>query len=138
MSIDNIDKYGFCVLCHSNLITKRVVDGKVIEMFLPIHSQTKFLLDNGSQMDVCMCKPCQQSNDLQDPLIHKNIMEAVYKGWQLETKLLVESKVWEQEHGDKYLEIMKKHSIDCHSEHLATNALQNRIKELINVHHSNT
>jgi hypothetical protein len=134
MSIDNIDKYGFCVMCHINLITKRVVDGKVIEMFLPIHGETIFLLDNGSQMKVCMCKPCQQENDLQNPAVHSNIMDAVQKGWQLETKLLVENKTWDKEHGDKYLETMSKRTIDCHCEHLAINALHNRIKELTNGH----
>ena len=135
MSIDSIDRFGFCVVCHANLITKRVVDGKVIEMFLPIHGHTEFLLNNGSKMVVCMCKPCQEKTDLRDPVVQSNIMEAVQKGWELETKILVADEKlseWTQEYADNYLAKMSELTIDCHSEDLAANVIQERIKELVN------
>lgn len=134
MNTDNIDRFGHCVVCHMNLITKRVVDGKVVEMFMPIHAETTFLLDNGSQMKVCMCKPCQEKTDLQDPVVQANIMEAVQKGWELETKILVADEKlpeWTQEYADKYLAKMSELAIDCHSEDLAANVIQERIKELV-------
>lgn len=133
MNTDNIDRFGHCSFCHKNLITKRVVDGKVIEMFLPEHDHTDFMLNNGSMMKVCMCKPCKESVDLSDSHIHSDIMEAVMKGWELETKLLVaDEKIpdWTQEHADKYLDNMAKLDIDCHADSLANNVLQDKSKEL--------
>lgn len=133
MNTDNIDRYGHCVICHANLINKRVVDGKVIDMFSPLHGHTTFLLDSGSQMQVCMCLPCQKKVDLTDPVIHENIMEACLKGWELETKQLIENKTWEQKHGEEYLKNMAILNIDCHSENLDNDAKQSRIKELVEV-----
>lgn len=138
MNTDNIDKFGHCVLCHRNLIYKRVVDGRQEDMFVPTHGHTTFLLNTGSQMQVCMCKPCQQNNDLADVSIHNNIMEAVQKGWELEAKLLVENNVWSTQKSVEYLNYMKSRTIDCHVEHLANNVIQNRIKELTNVNHSHS
>jgi len=138
MNTDNIDRFGHCVSCHKNLITKRIIDGREQEVFLPIHGHTTFLLKNGSQMEVCMCKPCQQCVQLDDPIVHHNIMEAVHKGWQLETKLLVENGTWDKEHGEKYLNHMKNHKIDCHIQHLSTSFVQNRIKELTHGNHINS
>lgn len=133
MNVDNIDKFGHCVVCHINLCTKKVIDGKVQDVFMPIHGHTTFLLNNGSKMQVCMCKPCQKSEDLDNTNTHCNIMDAVHKGWLLETKLLVSQGEWDQKKADKYLEEMNKRSINCHIEHLAHNVIENRIKELINV-----
>lgn len=130
MNTDNIDRFGHCVICHKNLITKRVIDGRLEETFLPIHGHTTFLLDNGSQMEVCMCKPCQEKTDLTDPMIHENIMEACLKGWDLETKILVSEEKWTKDHGEQYLKNMSFLNIDCHSQNLATSFIEERIKIL--------
>ena len=132
MSTDNIDRFGHCVVCHQNLITKRVVDGKVIEMFLPIHGHTEFLLNNGSRMQVCICTPCKEKTDFEDSIVKNNIMEAVQKGWLLETNLLIANGTWDKEHGQNYLNTMAFRTIDCHSENLAVNVIQERVKELVN------
>lgn len=133
MNTDNIDKFGHCCLCTKNLITKRVVDGKVIDMFLPIHDHTDFLLDNGSIMKVCICKPCKESIDLSSVEVHSNIMDAVNKGWELESKMLVEDEthpMWTKEYGEKYLHEMAQLSISYHADNLDKNVLAERSKEL--------
>lgn len=131
---DDIDKFGHCIICHKNLLTKRVVDGKVVDMFLPIYSDTMFLLSNGSQMQVTICKPCKESTDLNDSKIRKNIMEAIMKGWELETKLKVEEKDanFTEENRKKYLDYMDKITIDQHSEYLDKYVIQTRQMELLN------
>src|SRR4051812_32069688 len=116
---DNIDRFGHCVVCHRCLITKRVVDGKVIEMFTPDHGHTEFLLNNGSRMQVCICRGCKENIDLSKPAIQEMVMAAVQKGWELETKILVADEKlpdWTEEFGKKYLEKMSELEIDCHSE----------------------
>lgn len=136
MNTDDIDKFGHCVLCHQNLLTKRVVDGKVIDMFLPTYDQTTFLLNTGSQMQVTICKICKHSNDLSDPMVHDNIMEAVMKGWELETNMLVADDKqidWTKEKGDEYLSKMSELTINCNSENLDMYTLQNKVIQLRNI-----
>lgn len=132
---DNIDRFGHCVICHNNLLTKRVVDGKVVDMFMPIYDETIFLLNNGSQMQVTICKNCKESTDLNDSVIHEQIMEAVQKGWQLETRIKMDQDdpEWSKEKRDKYIEHMSKLDIDCHSENLDKHVIQNRQMELLNL-----
>lgn len=130
---DNIDRFGHCCVCHKNMITKRVVDGKVIDMFLPDHDHTDFLLDNGSIMKVCMCKSCKANVDLTSPKVHKYIMEACLKGWELETKALIADESlpnWNEDTAKIYLEKMSKLNIDCHSDSFSPVAVQDRVKEL--------
>lgn len=134
MNTDNIDKFGHCCVCHKNLITKRVVDGQVIDMFLPIHDHTDFLLDNGSIMKVCICKPCKENTDLCCKNKQSDIMEAVQKGWELETKALVADPAqpqWTEEFGKEYLDKMSELTIDSHADSLDKQALQRRIEEIV-------
>lgn len=134
--LDRIDRYGHCCVCCRNLITQRVVDGKVIEMFTPEHGHTDFLLDNGSIMKVCMCSICKNTYDLKDPEIHKEIMAAVMKGWELETDVMVADKnlpEWTEQSQKVYLDRMGKLNIDCHSDSLSEIAVQDRAKELTKI-----
>lgn len=135
MNTDNIDRFGHCVCCHDNLLTKKVVDGKVVDMFLPTYDETVFLLNSGSQMHVTICKNCKESMDLKDKDIHNNIMEAIYKGWELETKILIADDKypdWNDEKAKEYLDKMSVLNIDCHSENLDKFVIQNRQMELLN------
>ena len=135
MNTDDIDKFGHCVICHRYLLTRKVVDGKIVDMFLPIYDETFFLLNNGSQMQVTICKPCKQITNLSDPIVHDNIMRAVQKGWILENKLLVaDPKIpeWTAEFGDKYLANQAKLSIDIHSEGLDKFEIQTRQMQILN------
>lgn len=133
MNTDNIDRFGHCSFCHKNMIVSKVVDGKVTEMFLPEHDHVDFLLNSGSIMKVCLCKNCKKDIDLNDPTVRCNIMEAVMKGWELETKILVADEKlpdWTQEYADKYLDTMGQLNIDCHADNLAHSFLQKRSQEL--------
>ena len=136
MSTDNIDRFGHCVCCHRNMITKRVVDGKVIDMFLPDHDHTDFLLDNGSIMKVCMCKSCKEKVDLASPVVHGYIMEACQKGWELETKTLIadeEHPQWTEESAKVYLDRMAILKIDTHADSVSPVVLQDRVKQLTKI-----
>lgn len=130
MSTDDIDRFGHCVICHNNLITKRIIDGKSTEIFLPIHDHTKFMLDNGSTMEVCICKLCKESIDLSDSIVHENIMKSVQKGWELETKLLIENNTWDIHHGNKYLQDMSKLKISIHADNIENRLLEVKSQEL--------
>ena len=133
MNTDNIDRFGHCCVCHRNMITKRVVDGKVIDMFLPDHDHTDFLLSNGSIMKVCMCKSCKEKVDLTSPKVHGYIMEACMKGWELETKLLIADEklpYWTEESAKVYLDKMAELKIDTHADSVSPVVVQNRVKEL--------
>lgn len=133
MNTDNIDRFGHCVCCHRNMITKRVVDGKVIDMFLPDHDHTDFLLNNGSIMKVCMCKSCKEKVDLTSPKVHGYIMEACMKGWELETKMLIADPAypaWNEDSAKAYLEKMSTLQIDIHADSVSPIIVQNRVKEL--------
>ncbi len=130
----NIDKFGHCVICHKNLLTKRIVDGRQVDMFLPIYSDTMFLLNNGSQMQVTICTVCKETTDLSDPQVHSDIMDAVQKGWQLETQIKQESgdPEWTADKRDAYISNMSKLSIDCPSENLDKFVIQQRQIVLLN------
>lgn len=134
MNTDDIDKFGHCVVCHQNLLTKRVVDGKLVDMFLPTYDETFFLLNNGSQMQVTICKTCKSSTDLFNKDVHNNIMAAVQKGWQLETKMLVADEKlseWTLEKGKEYLDTMSKLSIDSNTDYMDKYAIQQRQMKLL-------
>lgn len=122
---DDIDKFGHCVICHKNLITKRVVDGKVEDMFLPEYGHTFFLLEDGSQMQVTMCKPCQSQNELTDPEVHKNVMDAVIKGWTLEQKFNSNQNISKND-ASNYLNKFSRDSIDIHVGSIDKNILIER------------
>lgn len=135
INTDNIDKFGHCCVCHKNLLTKRVVDGKVVDMFTPFYDETIFLLDSGSQMQITICKTCKASTDLNDRKIHQDIMDACMKGWELETKMLVADEKlpdWDEKKGKEYLDTMRKLNIHCNSEKLDKYSLQSKVIELRN------
>lgn len=133
MSTDDIDKFGHCVICHKNLLTKRVVDGKVVDMLTPIYSDTMFLLNNGSQLPVTICKVCKAITDLKDPVVFVQVMAAVNKGWELEGKLKVETGEIDEEKRQRIFDSVKNLSIDCHSENMDRYAIQERTIALLKI-----
>jgi len=134
--VERIDKFGHCCYCSAYLLTKRVVDGKVVDMFTPNYDQTTFLLDNGSQMQITLCKKCKSSIDLNSAEVHTDIMNAVMKGWELESNALVADETkpeWTAEVGEKYLSDMGKLAIDCNSENLDRYVIQEKVIKLQNL-----
>lgn len=84
MKIENIDKFGHCVVCHRNLIKNVVLNGKVEGVFDADKDEAQLKLNNGSVMPISICKPCKISKDLSDSMVHSKIMDAVQNGWLLE------------------------------------------------------
>lgn len=125
---DDIDKFGHCVVCHRNLIVRRVVDGKVQNTLAPEFGQTEFLMNNGSRLVVCMCRICQNTYDLSDKKIQEDIMAAVEKGWDLEHKLLVANGTITEEVAKKEKENRKDFSLEMHSEGVTDAQIEGRKK----------
>jgi hypothetical protein len=84
VKINDIDKFGHCVVCNKNLIRNVVINGKVEGTWHPNKDEAYMKLNQGSLMPVSICKPCKKSVDLTDPTVHANIMKAVHNGWLLE------------------------------------------------------
>src|SRR3990167_1435332 len=132
--MSNIDKYGHCVVCHRNLIVERVSDGKVIRMFTPDKEETEFLLDDGSRMRVCICKPCKMTIDLNDKKVINNIMEAVTNGWQSEVDTLVADEKrpeWTPERAKNHMKVYKEKNILFHSENSEHHVVEDARKIII-------
>lgn len=134
--VERIDKFGHCCYCSEYLLVKCIVDGKVIEMFKPTYDDTMFLLNDGSQMQITICKKCKESIDLENENIHSEIMDAVYKGWELETAKLVNDENYPNYTEDirtKDLSIMLSKTINCNSENLDKFTIQNKVVEIRNL-----
>ncbi len=131
--VERIDRFGHCCYCADNLLTKRVVDGKVVDMFLPTYDDTMFLLNNGSQMQITICKKCKSSIDLTDSGVQKEIMDACMKGWELDTQIKVDNKEIDEEQRNRILDSHYKLEIDCHSSNLDKHVIQGRALELLNI-----
>lgn len=137
--LDKIDRFGHCCICTKNLLTQRVVDGKVQDMFVPDYGESTFLLNDGSKMQVTICKTCQRDNELTNPDVQRDIMDAVQKGWQLEVgKLSTEGTTlpngnyirWGKDYSEKFLNFMSKKDIDIHVGDIDNNILMERSKKL--------
>lgn len=137
--LDRIDRFGQCCCCTRHLLIDRVIDGKVQKVWAPEYGDVTFLLNDGSKMQVTICKICQNTYDFKEPSTHKDIMDAVMKGWELETKKLTTEGGdtpegnfirWSKENGEKYLSLMSKKNIHCHIDSISKEALVERSKEL--------
>lgn len=129
----NIDRYGHCVNCHRNLITEKVVDGKVINIFSPDKDETEFLIDDGSRMRVCICKQCKGSIDLSNEEKQSEIMEAVVNGWQLEIDTMISEsrKGWDKDKGKSYMKNYSNKKIIVHTDNLTEQVVSKKRKEII-------
>ena len=126
-----IDKYGHCVVCGINLIIEEVIDGKVQTRFLPQKDSKRFLLSDGSQMRVCICKKCKQIEGNED-----DIMQAVFNGWKVESDKLVEDTdkpQWTNKKRNEYLDRMAKLKIISNAEGKDLYILRNEFKRYRNI-----
>lgn len=128
------DKYGHCIMCHTNMILTRVVDGEEVTMLSPKYTEKEYLLDDGTKMRVAMCQKCYSHlKDNEDE--YTIVMNNVYKGWEHETKLLVEKRYrgkhgkWDKERRDKYLNTMKDLNILTKTDKLNQSDLNRKFKE---------
>jgi hypothetical protein len=121
------DKHGHCVSCHKNMKFKQIVDNKEIERFTPDYDEKTFMLTNGSKMRVAICKKCK----LKD-LDLKEIMDCVYRGWEVECEELVkdDSKPeWTKERKEKHLTQQSKLEILTHADNVPDDILLKKLKE---------
>lgn len=118
------DKYGHCVLCHTNMRVEQVIGGKVQMRFTPDYDETEYLLDDGTRMRVAVCKPCKATLGEHH---EKKIMDAVIKGWDMEMK---EYK-WKPEKREAYMGVYSHRAIVCKSEEVPKDLLDKRYGEYL-------
>ena len=118
----DFDCFGFCVLCHKNMLTEQVVDGRVIQRFIPEYTEEEFLLDNGSRMRVAMCKSCQINLSDKD---YNDIMQCVIKGWGKE----LENNTWSKERKEQYHNDYYKLKIIMKSQHKTNDELKKELED---------
>ena len=125
------DTYGHCVLCHTNMIYEQVIDSKVQQRFHTDYGEITYLLDDGSNMRVAVCKKCQAI--MEDDIEEKGyIMDCVKEGWKAETRKLVEDKNktdWDEKRRKKYLDRYNKLNIVIKSDNVAKDVLNRRLKD---------
>ena len=120
------DKFGHCVICHNNLLIEAVIDGKIQRRFKTEHSETMFLLNDGSKMRVAICTVCK-------PLVSEDkfidIMDSVYEGW---VKGIKESKTgyWDnKERKERYLKRYREKEIVTVADKVPPDILAKKLKE---------
>ena len=89
------DKFGYCILCSKQVTTQIVQNGKNIIRKLKDWDEEEVVLNDNSNMRICVCKECKHlvSDNLQ------LIMDKVYKGWEHD---IVEAQ-WPEDKKEMYL-----------------------------------
>lgn len=97
------DVFGYCINCGKYMIVHEVIDGIHKQRFTGDYTNVSYLLNDGSQMRVAMCKSCAEKDvDL------KEIMGKVWRGWQHEVETYSQ---WTDERKKDYLDRYKKKAI---------------------------
>lgn len=104
------------------MLTEQVVDGRVIQRFIPEYTEEEFLLDNGSRMRVAMCKSCQINLSDKD---YNDIMQCVIKGWGKE----LENNTWSKERKEQYHNDYYKLKIIMKSQHKTNDELKKELED---------
>jgi hypothetical protein len=115
------DKFGHCVMCHKNMLVKQIVGQKEIMRFTPEYTEGEFLLDDGSKMNVALCKSCKENMTEKD---EEKIMDCVIRGWEQEIKECD----WTPEKQKDYMDRYSKLKIVCNSENKPKDVLENKLK----------
>lgn len=92
MKVDNIDKFGHCILCHRNLLKNVALSGKIEPCFDPDKDEAWLKLNTGSMMSISVCKKCKSNTDFESIDNKKKVLEAVNNGWELEMDLMLKNK----------------------------------------------
>lgn len=124
----DFDLYGHCVSCHENLMMEQAIGGKLIKRFKPKQTFTSFVMSDGSNMKVMICKKCLKSLDEKK---EKEIMECVVKGWEYETNILVADQTsgWNQERKDRYMDKYSKLEIAFHDKNFPNDVKEIKLQE---------
>jgi len=128
MTID-FDCFGHCIKCHKNMYIEQIIDCKPTWRFNGEYTEQKFLLSNGSNMRVPMCKTCKNTLTDEDS---KEIMACVIRGWEKESDELVKNKDkknWDKKKRDKYMEEYSKLKIVGSSENIDKDVLKKKLKK---------
>lgn len=112
-----VDRFGCCVKCGKNMVIKKVVDNKVMNILAPDYREVEYLLSDKSKMRVAMCETCKLSLTEEQS---STIMESVISGWKEQVAQLN----WTEEKKKKHIEEYSKKEILCKSEGLPNDVLE--------------
>jgi len=130
----DFDLYGHCVLCHHNMIRDEYIDGEMQTRLAAEHRMVKYLLNDGSQMNVTMCLECvNKLTDSQDEI--DLVMKSVVRGWEIETSDLVASiskPMWTQQLKDDHMKKQSKKKIVVRVDKLEEDTFVKYIREYKN------
>lgn len=125
-----LSEFAPCVICKKNLITNKVIDGKVQKVFIADQGLSEFMLNNGSILTVCMCKTCKGCYDLHDLRVHDLVIKGCMDGWNVETQILVDGNHWDNKQRNDYLNKMNELSIHSNIDNLDKNKLEDLSKKV--------
>ncbi len=117
------DKFGHCVVCHQNMLIEKVIDNKVVRVLKPIYEETEYLLDDGSTMNVAICRFCKNELTEKD---NDYVMKCVKRGWELELEMLND---WSEAKKKDYLDRYSKKEIVANSEGMVSDIKSRKLQE---------
>lgn len=123
------DRFGHCVRCHKLMMREVAINGEVKLVPTAENDRLTFLLDNGSQMGVAICRSCKHDVTEAD---FEYIMQAVIDGWDWETTQLVNDKdniKWDEAKKKEYMDVHRQLNIVVKSEGLSVQEKNKRLKE---------
>ena len=119
----NIDVFGNCIMCGTNMIEERVIDGGKKIVFKANRDETTYLLDDGSRMRVAMCRKDKEGLDGTET---DYVMKSVIRGWQHELETYSK---WSQDKKDKYMSIYGKKRIVIRTDNKEDDAVKKHFHE---------
>jgi hypothetical protein len=124
----DFDLHGHCVKCHEDMSIVEIIDGKPERRLTGKYMEEEYLLNDGSNMRVAICKDCQgKLKDDEEERI--SIMTCVYTGWEHELKNYSH---WSNEKKVNHLKVYKKKAIVTRTRGLGKDLLQKRLKKFNN------
>jgi hypothetical protein len=84
----NIDKFGYCIMCGKYLLKNIIINGKQEAAFDSDKDEVWLKLNTGSMMSISVCKPCKEYIDFSDPDTKTSVLEAVNNGWTIEMDIM--------------------------------------------------
>lgn len=107
----NWDKFGHCVLCHTNMYIQQIIDSVPTWRLTGQYTEHEYVLSDKTKMRVAMCKKCKDSLTEED---NEKVMDCVVKGWDVATNNLVKDenkKDWDESKKKSYMDKYSKLSI---------------------------
>lgn len=119
------DLHGHCVSCHEDMSIIEIIDGKPQRRLTGKYMEEDYLLNDGSQMRVAICKDCKEGLK-DDDEERSRIMDCVFKGWEHELKNYSH---WDDDKKSNHLKVYSQKRIVTRTKGLGKDMLKKRLKK---------